>query len=119
MEDVFEARKCIFDTEAFSNTLPAVLYAPPPLQFMPPASSPQPQVVTRTVVLPTPPAAPPAPENIDGLIQQLQRLQVNDPEYANTYTQLGMFILRPATIIHSRQTSGNMLLLQRHHHQYS
>ena len=94
--DVFKAGKYVFDVNAFYNSPPEGLDSPSQSQSKSQAGVPGSQVVTRTVALPASSVSPQTSEDFDSLVQRLRNLQVNDPEYANTYARLISFIPRPA-----------------------
>ena len=94
--DIFKAGKYVFDVNAFHNSPPEGLETPSQLQSKSQGGLSESQVVTRIITFPTPPTAPPVPDSFDGLVQCLRNLQVNDPEYANTYARLVSFVPKPA-----------------------
>jgi len=89
--DVFKAGKYVFDVNSFQNSPPEGLDAPPQLQSSPKQS----QIVMRTVTFPALPSTLPVSDKFNNLVQWLRKLQVNDPEYASTYTRLVSFIPKP------------------------
>ena len=94
--DVFGAGKYVFDVNAFHNSPPEGFEDPSQLQSMSQGNGTESQVIMRTVTSPAPPMSPSTSDSVDGLVQRLRNLHVNDPEYANTYARLVSIIPRLA-----------------------